>query len=372
MGPDQRGSDSLFRGDPHTVAAESKQRFLNDSDQSGGETDQTLSDTDQTHSDSDQTSADSDQLASDRDQAASDRDLAAGVDPREHRITHEIRQRTTQQRALSAKARLGAASERDATAQARDLAALARDRAADARDASMARSDSAYEQAGGREDFGAEIILRAADQRKRAAEYRVLAAEHRELAAEDRHAAARDRDQAANERLRALADREILAAELAEAETDPLTGARTRAAGLSDLDRELDRCRRTGSELVVVYVDVVGLNELNGSLGQAPGDELIQDVVAEFRTYLRSYDLIVRMDRDEFLCAIPNMSEADVRERFSVIGSALTARADARGIRTGFAAMRDDETAADLISRADAGLIRPPRPADGPGPVDET
>ncbi len=334
---------------------------LADVDQTNSDTDQTLADVDQTSSDSDQSSADSDQIAADRDQAASDRDLAAGVDPHEHQITRDIRQRTTQQRELTARARLDAASERDAIAHARDLAALARDNAANARDLVMAHRDAAANHAwGGRADFGAEILLRAAEQRKRAAEYRVLAAEHREQAAEDRHAAARDREQAANERLRALADREILAAELAMAETDPLTGARTRAAGMTDLDHEVDRCRRIGSTLVIAYVEVVGLQELNDTVGSQAGDELLRDVVALLRTHLRSYDLIVRIGGDEFLCAISNMSEADARERFSAVGSELAAQQDARGIRTGFATLRDGETVTELIARADSELIRSP------------
>jgi len=337
-------------------------RLLAETDQTNADSDQTLSDSEQTSSDSDQTSADSDQVAADRDQAASDRDLAAGVDPREHEITRTIRQRTTHQREQTARVRLDAASERDSVARARDLAALARDHAAAARDLAMSQRDAACQDAGSRADFGVEIIMRAAEHRERAAEHRVLAAEQRALAAEDRRAAAQDREQAAEERLRALADRETFAAELSIAETDPLTGARTRAAGLTDLDHEVDRCRRTDSTLVVAYVDVVGLKELNDRLGHGAGDELLRHVAALFTAHLRSYDLIVRLGGDEFLCAVSNMSEADVRERFSAIAGELAATPDARGIRTGFATLRDDETPADLIARADAELVRPIRP----------
>jgi GGDEF domain-containing protein len=353
---DGRGFDQVDHADSDLIAIENGERLLGESDQTVAESDQTLSDADQTSSESDQTSADSDQVAADRDQAASDRDLAAGVDPQEHEITRDIRQRNTEQRQLTGQARLAAASERDAVAYTRDLAARARDHAADARDLAMERSDAASQQAGGRADFGAEIILRAAEQRRRAAEYRVVAAKQRELAAEDRRAAAQDREQAASERLAAQADRESLAAELAMTETDPLTGARTRVGGLTDLDREVDRCRRTGGALVVADVNVVGLDELNGTLGHAAGDELIREVAALLRAHLRTYDLIVRIGGAEFLCAMPNVAEVNVRERFSTVGSALAARPDARGIRTGFATLRDDETAAELIARAGAEL----------------
>ncbi len=98
-------------------------------------------------------------------------------------------------------------------------------------------------------ELTAEARLDAADARDALAHARDLAAPTRDgaLAARGlRDAAAADREQAARERLHALVDREILADELAIADNDPLTGARTRAAGLADLGRELERCRRTG------------------------------------------------------------------------------------------------------------------------------
>jgi len=261
-------------------------------------------------------------------------------------------------------ARLDAINERNAAADARDLAAVARDLAADARDLAMAQRDDECQRAGGRADFGIEIIARAAEHRERAAEYRAAAAEHRVLAAEDRRAATRDREHAAAERL-AAAERELLEAEPARAETDALTGARTRAAGLTDLEHEVDRCRTTNSGLVITYVDVVGLKTLNHDLGHDAGDALLRDVVALFKAHLRSYDLIVRVGGDEFLCAMSNVTASDARQRFSVIAGELSAIPDARGIRTGFATLRADETAADLIARADGELTDSSRGGEG-------
>ncbi len=77
-------------------------------------------------------------------------------------------------------------------------------------------------------------------------------------------------------RRRALADREALARALAVTEND----ARTRAAGLTDLDHELDRRRRTSGALTVAYIDVVGLKRVNDAEGHPAGDELLKGVVA--------------------------------------------------------------------------------------------
>ena len=61
---------------------------------------------------------------------------------------------------------------------------------------------------------GAEIIMRAAAQRRHSAMFRIQAAEQRVLAAEDRRAAEADRRHAAAERALAAADRDALAAQL--------------------------------------------------------------------------------------------------------------------------------------------------------------
>ena len=200
---------------PEVIADE---QSLADGEQTLSDSDQTLSDADQTSSDSNQSSADEDQLAADRDQDASDRDLAHGADPRAHELSQDERERTTHQREQtahdrdrSASARLAVADKRDVSADARDRAALQRDRLADERRHAIAELDAAAQ----RDDdaralTGADVLMRAARQRKRAAQRRVLSAEQRELAAHDRRDAAQDRAQAARERLDAMADRELL------------------------------------------------------------------------------------------------------------------------------------------------------------------
>lgn len=336
-------------------------------EQTLSDAEQTLGDTDQTLADSDQTAADTDQVSSDRDQAASDRDLRAGADPSEHERSRGERQQATRERHETARIRLETATARDEVATARDLAARARDLAADARDRSLALLAEGTIDGHG-SITGAELMARAAEQRRRAAVFRDRAAEHRRLAAEDRAAAAADREQAERDRLGARADLEALARQLALAETDPLTGARTRAAGLADLDHELERCRRTGAVLVLAYLDVVGLKQVNDSEGHAAGDELLREVVEVVRAHLRPYDLVVRMGGDEFLCAMSGMAEAEARERFDAIGTGLREAPRPCTIRTGFGQLQPGEDGATLIARADAQLLdqRTGRPGSGP------
>jgi len=324
-------------------------------DQTLSDRDLTLADTDQTASDGDQSAADSDQTAADNDQVASDRDLAHGGDPTVHDLTREVRGRSALQRRHAAQTRIDTAASRDAVADARDLVAAARDEAAALRDRELAARDTVWA-SNGHAVTGAEVLLRAAEYRRLAAADRLAALEGRARAAADREQAARDREQAARDRLLAQIDRDALLQQLVLAETDQLTGARTRAAGLADLEHEIDRARRTSGRLVVGYVDIVGLKTVNDTHGHAAGDEVLQHALRAIRSHLRSYDLIVRMGGDEFLCVMSDATAEVARERFGVVQATLAGDSDRCEIKFGVAALAPDDSSAKLIERADAEL----------------
>lgn len=354
--PEQHANGGISRhhesSAPATGGLAQSKQTLADSEQTLADADQSLAAADHAAGERDQMLADTDQDASDRDQAASDRDLAHGVDPQAHEVSRDIRRRTTRGREQTAGARLQSASERDATAHTRDIAARIRDHVAAARDLAMADQDAELDHDAQRLIGGAKVLLRAAEQRKRAALHRMQAAEHRAQAAADREAAADDRQQGARDRRQALGDRESLAQALAVTENDPLTGARARAAALADLGHELERCHRTNAPLVVVYVDVVGLKAGDDSDGHEAADEVLTRVVTLISEHLRTYDRIIRLARDEFLCAMSTMTLSGALERFGVVAAALASSSHAGAIRTGFAELQRDETAGELIARA--------------------
>jgi diguanylate cyclase (GGDEF)-like protein len=254
------------------------------------------------------------------------------------------------------------AAARDRIARARDLEAQARDLAAHARDLAAERSDrevtvpDATSPVDGRWVTSAAIVLSAADGHRQAATDRAAAADARTRAAGDRKLAARDRELAARDRVEAHQDRDAILHQLAIAETDQLTGTSARAAGLVAVDHEIDRARRTSGLVVVAYVDVVGLKVVNDSRGHAAGDRLLQRAVRGIRGHLRSYDFIVRLGGDEFLCVMPGATIQDARERFGGIQFALRTDPHRCEIKVGFAALAPGDNAAELIERADAEL----------------
>ncbi len=224
------------------------------------------------------------------------------------------------------------------------------DEAASGRDMAAERFDAA------RACDGAEFVIRAAGQRLRAAEHRAQAAEQHRVAAEDRQTAAADRRRAAAEHRRALADLELLACRIAGAEVDSLTRAHTPTAGRLELDQELARCRITDALLVVVCIAVAEAPAPAGVGSRWMGDELLGSVVGTIKDHLRVYDLVIRHGAVELLCAISNTTPTDVCERFCAIADAVADVPGGARISTGFAELRADETATQLIARAHGEL----------------
>jgi diguanylate cyclase (GGDEF)-like protein len=126
---------------------------------------------------------------------------------------------------------------------------------------------------------------------------------------------------------------------------------------MAQLERELERARRAGEGLVVAFVDVNGLKQVNDTLGHLAGDALLIAVADSLRACLRSYDLIMRFGGDEFVCALPNASLEQVRGRFGEVSRFLEACPAAGSITAGITELLDGDRAEDLIRRADVDLL---------------
>jgi diguanylate cyclase (GGDEF)-like protein len=81
---------------------------------------------------------------------------------------------------------------------------------------------------------------------------------------------------------------------------DPLTGLPNRTLFLDRLRVALDRSRRTGAPVVVLFLDVDGFKEINDSLGHPAGDTLLTVLADRFRGLLRPMDTVARFGGDEF------------------------------------------------------------------------
>jgi diguanylate cyclase (GGDEF)-like protein len=275
-------------------------------------------------------------------------------------------------RDVAADSRDSAAEQRDKAADLRDRDAEQRDRLADDRDYVASRRHDADRQRGraGRASKGwisagtmAEVLVRealarreGADDRRQAAQDRQAGAAERARARTERSTALGDRDVGSDNREAAGVDRRAAAVDRSSASLDGLTGVYLRGAGGIELDREIARVRRTGQSMVVAFVDVNHLKAVNDSQGHAAGDQVLLHVADALRHHLRPYDLIVRYGGDEFVCALTGLDVAAAERRMAVVHQALQATPEHTAITVGFAELAVDDTAHDLVARADAAL----------------
>jgi len=100
-------------------------------------------------------------------------------------------------------------------------------------------------------------------------------------------------------------------ASLRQTQHDRLTGILNRDGMLSILFRETDRVQRMGGSLCLALVDLDDFGHWNAELGLEVCDELLQMVAIRIGGLLRSYDLLGRVGKDEFLLALPGCSTVD-------------------------------------------------------------
>lgn len=92
------------------------------------------------------------------------------------------------------------------------------------------------------------------------------------------------------------------------AQTDSLTGVYNRQAMLSLLFRETDRVQRMKTSLCLILFDIDDFSHWNLRLGPGACDELLEQTAVRVARLLRSYDLLGRVGKDEFLAALPGCS----------------------------------------------------------------
>lgn len=100
--------------------------------------------------------------------------------------------------------------------------------------------------------------------------------------------------------------------------TDALTGAYNRRFFDEIIGRELERHRRAGQTLSVVFLDIDRFKTVNDVHGHAIGDTLLRDVSEYLRRKLRETDYVFRWGGDEFL-VLMSCPGADAVKRMATL-----------------------------------------------------
>jgi len=228
------------------------------------------------------------------------------------------------------------------------------------REAASDRKDAAHDRLSAADERGdAELDRKIAlADRGSGADARADAELDRNIALADRGLGAGERAGAELDRNIVLADRGASARDRESAGLDDLTGAYLRGTGITALENEIGRARRTNQSLIVAFVDVDHLKEINDSRGHAAGDRILIEVASALRANLRAYDLVIRYGGDEFVVTVSGLTVADAAKRFAAVNTALGEATERGSVSIGLAELRQEDLPEELVARADAALYQ--------------
>jgi len=113
----------------------------------------------------------------------------------------------------------------------------------------------------------------------------------------------------------------MLQAELGNlALTDELTGLCNRRGFMAIAERQLKISHRTGRGILLFFMDIDGMKQINDSFGHGEGDRALKRVAKALKMTFRDSDMIARLGGDEFaVLAIEasGNSEAAIRARLA-------------------------------------------------------
>ncbi len=108
---------------------------------------------------------------------------------------------------------------------------------------------------------------------------------------------------------------------------------------------------------MLAFVDVDGLKAVNDVHGHVAGDALLRLVSDTIRANVRPYDVLLRYGGDELVCAMPNLTAGDARERFEKIEAGLKSVNTGHSITFGLAEAESTDSLEELVARADEALL---------------
>ncbi len=105
--------------------------------------------------------------------------------------------------------------------------------------------------------------------------------------------------------VRDITERHRMEEELRQlATTDPLTGASNRRHFIDKASAELKRCKRYGSKMAVLMLDVDYFKQVNDTYGHCIGDEVLKQLVHCCHQELRTNDIFGRFGGEEFAAVL--------------------------------------------------------------------
>ena len=104
---------------------------------------------------------------------------------------------------------------------------------------------------------------------------------------------------------------------------DGLTHTWNRGAMMEMIEREADKCMRTGESFVLVLLDLDHFKRINDTHGHIAGDEVLVEVARRLMASMRTYDSVGRYGGEEFMIMLPGLSLPAGANRIEALHQAI-------------------------------------------------
>jgi diguanylate cyclase (GGDEF)-like protein/PAS domain S-box-containing protein len=146
---------------------------------------------------------------------------------------------------------------------------------------------------------------------------------------------------------------------------DSLTDLPNRLLFSGHLQQSIDRARRHGRRVGLLFIDLDRFKRINDSMGHAAGDNVLVEVARRLRSTVRSEDLVARLGGDEFTVVLEDFEGGVVAAFAQKIIAAvsrplmLAGREVVVSASVGIALFPDDGESIDALTKAaDAAMYR--------------
>lgn len=108
-----------------------------------------------------------------------------------------------------------------------------------------------------------------------------------------------------------------------QANFDLLTGLPNRRMFYGRLDQEIQKAKRSGLKVALIFLDLDGFKEVNDTLGHDQGDTLLKLTAGRLVECMRGSDAVARLGGDEFVLIMGDVGPADLNHVEIVAQKAL-------------------------------------------------
>lgn len=108
--------------------------------------------------------------------------------------------------------------------------------------------------------------------------------------------------------------------------TDELTGLFNRRGFMIAADQELKHAKRIGKSVVMLFMDVDDLKDVNDKFGHTEGDALLRELASVLRSTFRESDIVARLGGDEFVVLALDVPEGSAASLVNRLHATLESR----------------------------------------------